>query len=358
MIGNKVVTFMKKKYDAMTLLFNTKVDKVGAHVSDVLESDGSCVFEEDGFTRSLAGVSWDARMWTKHKYKKNFRVSFTPAVTGSISNAKIILGFSTVQNPTTYSDMEFSFYLYEDQIYRWNPNNAVIGTGYDFLGGDTVDIEKIGDTISIYVSGRRVLSEATGNVFSDGFYFMFYPYRAEAMVRSLDISFPIVGVNKTHYDVFSTSINIGTTTKVLCVFREMTITPGKAVDISIFVPARADTTTSWGGLYVNVLMSVNGGDWLNLGNGGYDGAVMHYSAKSIATSIARYQLDIPNNLDLPTKESYKVQFKVIGKAYSGTAKINGSHDINRTANDLGQGTALPWASAQNFTKIIVKEYDI
>ena len=123
------------------------------------------------------------------------------------------------------------------------------------------------------------------------------------------------------------------------------------------VPAR-DNTTSWGGLYININVRVNGGTWYNLGNSGYDGGVMANSSNDIATSHHHKYLDFIGNAGVSASSTYTVQFEVTCRSYNGTTTVNGSHDINRTASNLGnRGSLKTWASNQNYTTLTLTEVD-
>ena len=139
-------------------------------------------------------------------------------------------------------------------------------------------------------------------------------------------------------------------------FPAQTIQAGKNVDMYLRLPARNDST-SWGGLYVQINVQVNGGTWYNLGNSGYDGNVMEYG-QSISTSHHHKLLDFIANAGVSSSSSYTVSFEVTGRSYSGTTTINGSHDINKTTSGLNSrgGVAL-WGANDNFTTLILREVD-
>ncbi|MDB4157986.1 hypothetical protein N9609_00695 [bacterium] len=164
-----------------------------------------------------------------------------------------------------------------------------------------------------------------------------------------------VGSGKTYVQTFKTTktFSNGNAT-LLNLFPEVTIHPNKKVRLDIYVPTR-DNTTSWGGLYVNVNAKVNG-TWYNLGNTGYDGGVMAKSANSIHALNHEMILDFVGNLNLDPKLPFTLQFELKARSYDGTTTVNGSHDINKTANGLGSRGALQtWASDQNFTHLIITE---
>jgi len=164
-------------------------------------------------------------------------------------------------------------------------------------------------------------------------------------------------INKSYVQVFKGNKTFGNGNAVLLnLFPEVTIQAGKKVKIDIYVPTR-DNTNSWGGLYVNINARVNG-TWYNLGNTGYDGGVMNYSATSIHALNHEMLLDFIANLGLPVDQPYTLQFELTARSYNGTTYVNRSHDINRTANNLGnRGVLQSWASDQNYCHIIIEEKD-
>ncbi len=163
--------------------------------------------------------------------------------------------------------------------------------------------------------------------------------------------------NKSYVQVFKGNKSFGSGNAVLLnLFPQVTIQAGKKVKIDLYVPTR-DNSNSWGGLYVNINAKVNG-TWYNLGNTGYDGGVMHYSAQSIHALNHEMLLDFITNLNLPEDQPYTLQFELRARSYDGTTYVNRSHDINRIANNLGNRGALQtWASDQNYCHIIIEEKD-
>jgi len=166
----------------------------------------------------------------------------------------------------------------------------------------------------------------------------------------------VVG-SKTYTHYWSGYKNVGSGNAVVChTFPVQTIQAGKAVEMYLRLPARADTG-SWGGLYVNINVRVNGGTWYNLGNSGYDGAVMASSASMIATSHHHKYLDFIANAGVSASSDYTIQFELVCRSYNSTTKVgNASHDINRTANNLAsRGALATWGSNQNYTNLILRE---
>ncbi len=63
--------------------------------------------------------------------------------------------------------------------------------------------------------------------------------------------------------------------------------------------------------------------------------------------------------ELNTTDSYTVQFELRALSYYGyTVYINGHHNINTTANNIGDNLPLQnWASSQNYSHLIITEMD-
>lgn len=163
---------------------------------------------------------------------------------------------------------------------------------------------------------------------------------------------------KTYRQTWTGNTSVGSGNAIhVHTFPVQTIQAGKNLEVYFRVPARNDSS-SWGGLYLNINCRVNGGTWYNFGNGGYDGNVMEHGA-SISTSHRSFLLDFIANAGVAPDADYTVQFELYARSYDGTTQVgSGSHDINRTANNLGvRGGLATWGSDQNFTTVIMREVD-
>lgn len=85
-------------------------------------------------------------------------------------------------------------------------------------------------------------------------------------------------------------------------------------------PFRNNSST-WGGGYIDIQLSINGGTFYSVGHSGYDGGVMQY--QYAAGSMSGYVMltDMPD-------EDFTFQVKFRHRSYDGTVTINGSHDIS------------------------------
>jgi hypothetical protein len=97
-------------------------------------------------------------------------------------------------------------------------------------------------------------------------------------------------------------------------------------------------SSSWGGGYVEVLYSYNDSPtWQSLGVSGYDGAVMHNGASSIATYSNEFVLDFSAETS-----AANLRFKFRHRSYDGTLTINASHDISGGAG-FPDGLSYAWS---------------
>ncbi len=165
-------------------------------------------------------------------------------------------------------------------------------------------------------------------------------------------------INKSYVQNFPTTKTFtNANAQLLNVFPEITIQPYKKVYLKFYIPTRSDADT-WGGLYVNINVKING-TWYNLGNTGHDGGAMARNARKIHALNHEMLLDPITVLGLPANQSYTLQIELTARSYDGTTIVNGSHDINRTANNLNyRGGLQTWASDQNYCHIIILEKDL
>ena len=325
-----------------------------------IQGGGDTYFNDSGGISSTSSGRWHQGIISKNKYNGDVSFSFTPNSDNGLP--RIMVGFTTQNLSLGYDSIEACFYVTNSSLIRWFPSptsTIVIEGDADWENKDTITITLSGNMVSCHVSGRLVERIDMGNVFDNGAYIKIIPLNTNSSVDLIRIA-PHVGTkNLIHSDTYTSRKTIYSTSAVdICTFDPMLISPNKGLNVSLSVPCRSNTR-SWGGAYLGLLFQVNGaGDWYNLGNPGHDGGVMNYSAKSVATANLEYVLPIPEHMPALANKAFRITFKLIGRSYNSITTINGSHDINRTANNLGQGTALPWARIQNYTHLIVKEYDI
>lgn len=225
------------------------------------------------------------------------------------------------------------------ELFKISPNgNTGIGTSSPSYKLEVNGSAKIEDTPTINTATKALVKNPTTGQIS------------EQLI-------PNFSTNKSYIQVYKGNRSFTNGNAVLLNrFPQVTIQPGKKVKMTLYVPTRNDSN-NWGGLYVNVNVRVNG-TWYNLGNTGYDGGAMQYSARSIHALNHEMLLDFITNLGLPSNQPYTIQFELRARSYNGTTHVNRSHDINRTANNLGiRGALQAWASNQNFCHIIIEEKD-
>jgi len=165
--------------------------------------------------------------------------------------------------------------------------------------------------------------------------------------------------NLSHIQTFEDTVVCGNSPKMINIFDPVTIQPNKSVDIDISMPTRCDAW-SWGGLYLNLNVNING-TWYNLGHGGYEGGVMAYSAKNIARYNRHYSFDFISVLGLPHNKPFTMQVELVGVTFTAgaAATINGSHEINtdKSGKLTNRGDVHPTLSKQNFTTVRIEETD-
>jgi hypothetical protein len=140
---------------------------------------------------------------------------------------------------------------------------------------------------------------------------------------------------------FSTTWAAGATFNTVEGFRA-----GSKIRLTYHVPMRNDST-SWGGGYIEPQIRINGGTWQSLGSSGYDGGVMNNTSPSIGSYGNTLLIDPAQTND------FTVQTRFYHRAYDGTVKVNGSHDVN---NVSGTGSLMSGInSSQHYTNVLVEE---
>jgi len=163
--------------------------------------------------------------------------------------------------------------------------------------------------------------------------------------------------NLSHIQTFEDTVtcNMDNPT-VINMFDPVTIQANKKVSMTISLPTRCDSLY-WGGLYVNLNVKIND-TWYNLGNGGHEGGVMEYSAKSIDRYNRIFLLDFISELGLPVNEPFTMQVELVGLTFDSDVTINGSHEINNNKNGIfTRGEVHPILGKQNFSTVKIREMD-
>ncbi len=334
-----------------SLLYNTTEKNVYQYNGSSWEEVGSSPANENwtiSGNNQYSSVSGNVGIGTK---SPNYKLSI--ATTG---NGAVWQQFSNVDTGTTGNDGLYLGIGANEDTYLWNAENTALrfytnnAEKMRISNIGNVGIGEIDPSAKLDVNGKARFRNIPVGTDSDEL----LTTDANGNIRKIDR--PLV--NKSYVQVFKGNRSFGSgNARLLNLFPEVTIQAGKKVKIDLYVPTR-DNTNSWGGLYVNINAKVNG-TWYNLGNTGYDGGVMHYSAQSIHALNHEMLLDLITNLNLPKDQPYTLQFELTARAYNGTTYVNQSHDINRTANNLSNRGALQtWASDQNYCHIIIEEKDL
>lgn len=109
-----------------------------------------------------------------------------------------------------------------------------------------------------------------------------------------------------------------------------------------------NSSTTWGGAYIDLQYSINGGSWVSLGGPGYDGGCMFYSSRNIGS----YNNTL--SLDFKQKAEYSIQFRMYMLPYNGTLYVNNNNDFNNISGTAPLIAHLP-SRYQHYTHIIVEE---
>jgi len=104
-----------------------------------------------------------------------------------------------------------------------------------------------------------------------------------------------------------------------------TKTAGTSVMLSWRCPFR-NHTDEWGGGYIDILLSVDGGDYMSIGTSGFDGGVMVLGAYAIGSMSGTLLLDL-----YVVRHATSIQIKFRHRSLDNTLTINGDHDIDTGA---------------------------
>ncbi|MCK5537974.1 MAG: hypothetical protein KAI79_14200 [Bacteroidales bacterium] len=138
----------------------------------------------------------------------------------------------------------------------------------------------------------------------------------------------IVNMNHQHD---TTDRFFGTTYADATVFSNILKKAGNKIKIHWVLPARNDINTNWGGLYINILYSVNnGGAWTSLGNSGYSGNIMEYLSGAIALNNGEALLNVTE-----ITNATQIRFKFSLRSHSDTTEINRGHGARQAAGPIG-----------------------
>lgn len=204
--------------------------------------------------------------------------------------------------------------LRRDLLANWELANPVLGEG-----------EKV---IILSPSG-----EAIGSKIGDGNnFFVDLPYYFDKTSSVKQVGGVVQDVNggsvvakgsviSMNYQTDTVSRTFGTSWAVGQTWNTVTKKAGSNILLIWRVPFRNDST-SWGGGYIDIQISLNGGAFTSIGDSGYDGGVM-------ITTSAIGSMSGTNYLDLPAvRSATSIQVRFLYHSYDGTVWINGNHAIN------------------------------
>ena len=132
------------------------------------------------------------------------------------------------------------------------------------------------------------------------------------------------------------------------------IKKGSDVKVDINVPFRQkNDSTSWGGLYVNVNVEING-TWYNMGNGGYEN-MLDQGVKNIDKLTRTIITKFPEWIGV--EGDYVMRVELTARSYQAVdVIINASHDMNSINNALNsRGDLFTKGSNQNYLHVSLSE---
>ena len=127
---------------------------------------------------------------------------------------------------------------------------------------------------------------------------------------------------------YTGNFSVGTGKAVLRTWGAISKADGEVLEVSYRVPHRNDGT-DWGGLYLWVEYSIDGGtNWVTCHFTGY--GAMYYNAKVIDALTDTFILDVAE-----VNSATNVKFRFQGKSYQGTTKINDDHALEGHSTNSG-----------------------
>ena len=139
-------------------------------------------------------------------------------------------------------------------------------------------------------------------------------------------------------------------------------TGGSHLELQWYIPSRKDTSSgtagNWMGMYFQPCLSFDDGTtWYSLGTCGYDGGTMVRYASSIHNYTNHAWIQ-NSGTNIPSSGSYTVKIKFMGCEYetTGTAYVNGSHDINGKNSGSYIDTSAGIDRYQHFSHWTLKEW--
>jgi len=101
-----------------------------------------------------------------------------------------------------------------------------------------------------------------------------------------------------------------------------TKTIGTNVMLSWRCPFRNEIL-DWGGGFIDIYLSINGGAYASIGDSGYDGGVMVHGAEAFGSMSGTLLLDLD-----AVRNATSIQIKFSHRSHTGVVTINGSHGIS------------------------------
>lgn len=233
-----------------------------------------------------------------------YRVTLNPFKNTGATTLRVLIG-KNEDAPTITSHFGMSY------------SNASV---YDTGCIDSVIDCKTGDFIVFYV-----LSGSLYNLTTDKFNQFSIEYIEEAKtVVNVFTQAPVINrggtILNSYSEIDKASRSFSTAWADGCTWANNSYSGNSKLYISLYIPGRINSGTSWTGWYTELQYSINGGTWISLGHSGYNNMYLTTSS-SIDNQVYNFLLPITGN------NPCKISFKTRHRSYSGTLLINDQHEI-------------------------------
>lgn len=121
---------------------------------------------------------------------------------------------------------------------------------------------------------------------------------------------------------------------------------GSLIELSYHIPTRNDNE-SWGGIFIEPQVNINGSGWFSLGGTGYD--LMYSGARCIGSYYNNILFDPAQSID------FTLQFRFYMASYDGSTTINGSHSIGTRSGTANGGDMSGDNSNQHYWTLKIEE---
>lgn len=194
-------------------------------------------------------------------------------------------------------------------------------SGYDVGNINSVIECKAGDYLVFYLESGSLY-----NLTTDKYNQFSIEYIEEAKtVTNVFTQAPVISKKGTIINSYSeidkVSRSFSTTWADGCTWANNSYQGNSKLHVSLYLPGRINSGSSWTGWYTELQYSIDGGSWTSLGQSGYNNMYLTTSS-SIDNQVYNFLLPITGN------SPCKISFKTRHRSYSGTLLINDQHEIS------------------------------